>query len=305
MRILVTGASGFVGKHFLTEAASSGHTAFAMDINPPPGGVPHAGFFSACLTNPDSLRETILKSQPDACMHLAGIAFVPTANTNPSGVINVNVMGTTNLLEAFRLHAPKARILVASSSQVYGHHLRQNPIKEDDPLTPDSLYGITKAAADDISRFYASQYGMPVMTARPCNHVGPGQSHHFVVPAFALQVRKIRQGQGNVIKVGNLNSRRDFTDVRDVVRAYRLLLERGTAGLAYNIASGQHIAIGRILDQLCELAGIKPLIEQDPSLYRPDNPCSTLDTSRLTATTGWAPKISFSQTLKDILEAAV
>lgn len=302
MRILVTGASGFVGRHFLVEAAAGGHAAFAMDVVPPPAGVACAGFFSACLTDPDALRDTISRCRPDACMHLAGVAFVPTANTDPVGVMNVNIMGTGHLLEAFRTTAPKARILVASSAQVYGHRPRPNPVREEDPLAPDSLYGITKAAADDIARFYASQYGMAAMTARPYNHVGPGQSTHFVVPAFARQVRDIQRGKSNVIKVGNLDSRRDFTDVRDVVHAYRLLLERGEAGLAYNIASGRHTAVRTILDQLCELAGVKPRIERDPALYRPDGACSILDTSRLVAATGWQPQIPFAQTLKDILE---
>ena len=304
MRILVTGASGFVGRHFLTEAAANGHTAFAMDVTPPPGSVACAGFFSACLTDPAALCETIRRCKPDACMHLAGVAFVPTANTDPGRVIDINIMGTANLLEAFRNNAPKCRILVASSAQVYGHRPRPSPIKEDDPLTPDSLYGITKAAADDISRFFARQYGMAVMTARPYNHVGPGQSPHFVVPAFAMQIRAILRGQGNVIKVGNLESRRDFTDVRDVVHAYRLLLERGEAGFAYNVASGHQLAIGQILHQLCDLAGVSPDIVQDPALYRPDGACSTLDTSRLIAATGWQPRIPFTQTMKDILEAA-
>ncbi len=303
MRILVTGASGFVGKHFLMEAAANGHSAFAMDVTPPPDSIACSGFFSACLMNPSSLHDVINRCKPDACMHLAGVAFVPTANTDPGGVVSVNIMGTTNLLEAFRTSAPTARLLVASSAQVYGHRPRPAPIKEDDPLTPDSLYSITKAAADDISRFYARQYGMAVMTARPYNHVGPGQSPNFVVPAFARQVQNIRKGHENIIKVGNLESRRDFTDVRDVVRAYRLLLERGKGGLAYNVASGHHMTIGHILSQLCELAGINPQIKQDPALYRPDGACSTLDTSRLTSATGWKPQISFTQTLKDILEA--
>lgn len=304
MRILVTGASGFVGQHFLAEAAANGHLSFAMDVTPPPNGLGCSGFFSANLLDPSSLRDTIRRCQPDACMHLAGVAFVPTANSDPAGVISINVTGTTNLLEAFRVTAPETRILVASSAQVYGHRQRHCPVKEDEPLAPDSLYGITKAAADEIARFYARQYGMPVMTARPYNHVGPGQSPHFVVPAFARQANDIRQGRGNVIKVGNLESQRDFTDVRDVTRAYRLLLELGKAGCAYNIASGVRVTIGDILKQLCSLAGISPRIEHDPALFRPDANYPILDTSRLASATGWAPLIPLSRTLMDILDAA-
>lgn len=303
MRILVTGASGFVGTHFLAEAAANGHTVLALDMTPPPHGSACQEFFSADLTDLTVLRDIIRQCKPDACLHLAGIAFVPAANTDPLRVIHTNITGTATLLDAFRAAAPAARILVVSSTQVYGHRPRLTPITEEDPLTPDSLYGITKAAADDIARFYARQYGMPVMTARPSNHIGPGQSPNFVVPAFARQVRDIRRGINNVINVGNLENQCDFTDVRDVVRAYRLLLEHGESGLAYNVASGRSTAIRTILDRLCELAGVSPRIEQDPALYRPSNPAPALDITRLVATTGWHPQIPLPQTLKDILEA--
>jgi GDP-4-dehydro-6-deoxy-D-mannose reductase len=287
----------------MAEAAASGHTAFAMDLTPPPRGSDGQGFFSADLTDLEVLRKIIHQCEPDACLHLAGVAFVPAANTDPIGVIRVNITGTANLLEAFRSTMPKTRILVASSAQVYGQRPRPTPIKEEEPLTPDSLYGITKAAADDIARFYARQYGMAVMTARPSNHIGPGQSPNFVVPAFARQVRDIRRGISNAIRVGNLETQCDFTDVRDVVRAYRLLLEHGEAALAYNVASGRPTAISTILDQLCKLAGVNPRVEQDPALYRPFSTCPALDTTRLVAATGWQPQIPLPQTLKDILEA--
>lgn len=304
MRILVTGASGFVGRHFLNEAALGGHETFALDLSPPHDPSPCAGFATANLTDPAALREAVQRFSPDACLHLAGIAFVPAANSDPSGIININVMGTTHLLEAFRTTAPNARILVVSSSHVYGQANRPAPITEDDPLAPDTLYSITKAAADSIARFYSRQYGMKVIVARPGNHVGPGQSPSFVIPAFARQVKAIRQGTPQPIKVGNLESVRDFTDVRDVARAYRLLLEQGQSGLAYNIASGHQYSIGTILDRLCTLAGIKPEIVQDPALYRPDGVCPRLDTHRLTAATGWQPAYTIEKTLADILESA-
>lgn len=302
MRILVTGASGFVGRHFLNEAALAGHAVFALDLVPPPAPIPCAGFAAANMTDPAALREAVQRFSPDACLHLAGIAFVPAANSDPSGIIHTNIMGTTHLLEAFRTTAPTARILVVSSSQVYGQASRPAPITEEDPLNPDTLYSITKAAADSIALFYARQYGMNVLVARPGNHVGPGQSPRFVIPAFACQVKAIRQGAQQPIKVGNLESVRDFTDVRDVARAYRLLLEKGQPGLAYNIASGHQYTIGTILAKLCKLAGITPDVVQDPALYRPVGTCPRLDTSRLTAATGWQPAYDMERTLADILE---
>lgn len=302
MRILVTGASGFVGSHFLREAATGGHAVFAMDVNTPSASVPHQGFVRADLSEPAALRAAIERFQPDACLHLAAVTFIPAADADPAGIVNVNVMGTANLLDAFRTTAPTTRILVVSSTQVYGHRPRPAPVKEDEPLTPDSLYGITKAAADEIARFFARQYGMPVMVARPGNHAGPGQSPRFVLPAFARQVKAIRGGSQAPIRVGNLESRRDFTDVRDVVRAYRLLLERGRGGLAYNIASGTSMTIGAILQTLCDIAGVAPRIEQDPALYRADGGFAAPDTSRLLAATAWKPAFDIRQTLSDILE---
>ncbi len=304
MRILVTGAAGFAGRHFLHEAALGGHTTIALDVNPPPSSTPCEGFVPASLMDPAALREAIVRCSPDACLHLAAIAFVPAADSDPSGVVNTNILGTTHLLEAFRTAAPNARILIVSSSQVYGQRNHPTPIPEDTPLTPDSLYAITKAAADDIARFYARQFNMAVTVARPGNHTGPGQSPSFVVPAFARQLQAIRQGGINAIRVGNLNSSRDFTDVRDVTRAYRLLLEKGQPGLAYNIASGRHYTIGAILDMLCHMADVKPEIIQDPALYRPDGQCPSLNTTRLVQTTGWQPAYDIRKTLSDILEVA-
>ena len=175
---------------------------------------------------------------PDACIHLAGIAFVPLGWTDPELVFSVNLLGTINVLEAFRLGAPKARLLIVTSAEIYGRVPGSHAFAEDAPLTPDNLYAVSKMAADLSSLLYARRYGMHVMTARPGNHIGPGQSPRFVTSAFAEQIVKIARKQTEpVLKVGNLECERDFTDVRDVARAYRLIAEGGRAGEAYNISS--------------------------------------------------------------------
>jgi GDP-4-dehydro-6-deoxy-D-mannose reductase len=301
MRVLVTGACGFVGRYLLAELASRGHTGYGIDRGTAPSDLPVREFLPIDICDAEALKTTVARLTPDACVHLAAIAFVPAGKSSPRKMTEVNVMGTTHLLEGLRTESPATRLLFVSTAQVYGTGARPAPAKEDDPLLPESLYGITKAAADGITRLYARQYGMPAMVARPYNHIGPGQAPDYVVASFARQVGAIREGKPAVIKVGNLESLRDFTDVRDIVRAYCLLLEKGIPGESYNIASGHKVKIGEVLNTLCELAGVAPRIVRDEALYRPDDSCLELDTARLLKTTGWAPVIPLRQTLKDIL----
>ena len=302
MRILVTGACGFVGRHLLAEFVYRGHVAYGIDRGAAPAGLPVQDFLSVDICDAEAMNAAVRRIAPDACVHLAAIAFVPSGKSAPVKMIEVNVMGTTHLLEAFRTAGSAARILFVSTAQVYGSRPRSVPAREQDPFAPESLYGLTKSAADGIARFYAQQYGMDVMVARPYNHIGPGQDAGYVISAFAHQVRAIRQGATPLVKVGNLESLRDFTDVRDICRAYALLLERGVKGEAYNIASGRQVKIGDALKGLCALAGVHPEIVRDEALYRPDDRCLMLDTSRLREATGWAPVIPFDKTLADIME---
>lgn len=304
MRVLVTGACGFVGRYLLAELASRGHTSYGMDRGAAPSDLPVQEFLSTDICDASALKTAVHHIAPDACVHLAALAFVPSGKSSPRMMTEVNVMGTVNLLEALRSDSPATRLLFVSTAQVYGTHTRPAPVREDDALHPESLYGITKAAADGIALLYARQYDMPVMVARPYNHIGPGQAPDYVVSSFARQVLAIRQGKTPVIKVGNLESRRDFTDVRDIARAYALLIEKGIPGEAYNIASGHQVKIGEILTTLCELTGVHPEIIREESLFRPDDHCLELDSSRLRKTTDWSPLIPLRQTLSDIVKAS-
>jgi GDP-4-dehydro-6-deoxy-D-mannose reductase len=223
--------------------------------------------------------------------------------TDPELVFNVNTQGTLNLLEAFRAEAPEARLLVVSSAEVYGRDKSDRAVREDDELHPDNLYAVSKVAADLATLLYARQYGMHVMTARPQNHIGPGQNHSFVVSSFAEQLaRMARKEVPAILRVGNLDSKRDFTDVRDVVRAYRLIVERGQPGMAYNIASGQNVPIMDLLQALCAIAGVEPSVEIDPERYRPTDDPPLLDISRICEHTGWRPEIHIRDSLKDIYD---
>lgn len=303
MRVLVTGAGGFVGKHLIRELRQHGHEPLALDIvhdRRLPASVPS---FAGDILDAEMINRLVARTRPDACAHLSGIAFVPEGWHNPDRMFSVNVLGTVHLLEAFRKSAAQARILVISSAQIYGHQLRERPITENDLMNPDNPYAISKAAADQLTLLYARQHGMHTMTARPYNHIGPGQSPLFVVPSFVEQLLAIARKQAPlVLKVGNLESRRDFTDVRDVARAYRLLIESGKAGQAYNIASGHEVAIQEILNQLCRIIGVTPAVETDPNRFRPAENRPRISIEKITADIHWKPDIPLAVTLRDVVD---
>jgi GDP-4-dehydro-6-deoxy-D-mannose reductase len=301
MRILVTGAMGFVGRCATARLREQGHEVVGMDLSSSiPAGM--QGVLGADLRNAQELEALVRQVHPEACLHLGGIAFVPMGWTDPDLVFSVNLTGTIHLLEAFRHHAPQARVLIVTSAEVYGKAGGADiHVKEEDSLHPENLYAVSKASADLTALLYARRYDMPIMTARPINHIGPGQSHSFVVSAFASQLADISLKRGDpVMQVGNLNAQRDFTDVRDVCRAYQLLLEKGRAGEAYNIATGTPVSIGNMLDMLCEVAGVKPKLEISPVLYRPTDFRPILSTEKIRQDVGWTPEIPLSTTLRDV-----
>lgn len=304
MRVLVTGAGGFVGRHVVAELAAGGHEVLGMDQpDVALAGVTRA--WSGDLRDAAAVAQIIREASPDGCIHLAGIAYVPLGWTDPARVFSVNATGTLNLLEAFRAEAPRARIVAVTSAEIYGLVTDERPLAEDAPLRPANLYAVSKLAADLSTRLYAERYHMAVVTARPGNHIGPGQSSQFVATGFAEQVAAIAAGRAeSVVRVGNLDSRRDFMDVRDVAGGYRRLLEKGRSGAAYNLASGRQITIREILDGLCRLAGISPRIEVEAGRFRPADASPRLDCSAIARETGWAPQWPLEVTLRDILADA-
>ncbi len=301
MRVLVTGANGFVGRHLVADLQQAGHEPILLDLQPEPFR-PDVAYHRADLCDAAAVADQIAAIKPDGCIHLAGLAFVPAADKDPALAFTVNTLGTINLLAAFRQTDPAKRVVVVTSGQVYGYKHGGSPIGEDQPLQPQNIYAVTKAAADEAALLHAQTLGMQVMTARPNNHIGPGQSHQFVGTAFARQILAIQHNECEpVMNVGNLESRRDFLDVRDVARAYRLLLESGHSGEAYNIASGKLTTIQVLLDELCRLANVQPRIEIDNKLFRPADDGPVLDISKITDHTGWRPEIPLEKTLLDIM----
>ena len=298
MKVLVTGCTGFVGRHVLAALRSAGHEAVGSDVGSPAGGT--STYLPMDVRDPDSIASVLADMAPDAILHLGGIAFVPLGWTQPQRVFHVNTIGTLNVLDAVRQHRPAARVLIVTSAEVYGSHPAPAPLAEDAPYRPDNIYGVAKAAADHAALLYAAHHRLDVMVARPSNHIGAGQSKDFVSSAFASQLAAIAAGAAPRMRVGNLDQRRDFTDVRDVVRAYALLLERGHAGLAYNIASGHLIPVRDLLDGLCGVAQVRPQIEIDPGLFRPDENRPSYDTARIRDHVGWKPEIPLRQTLEAV-----
>lgn len=300
MRVLVTGAAGFVGRYAIRELQAAGHSPVGFDRTPA-ADLP-CPLVTGDIRDAPLLRDTVRRIQPDAGLHLAAIAFPPGAAEDPLLMAAVNVLGTVAICDAFRREAPRARLLVVSSARVYGSPSSPIPLDEEAPLAPDSYYAATKAAADLLARRYARDFGCPFLVARPHNHTGPGQPEAYAIPSFIRQILALRaQGGRGSLRVGNMESRRDFLDVRDVVRAYRLLLERGTPGCAYNIASGHALTIGELIERIAHLAGVVPHLETDPSRMRPTDASAPLDLRRIRRDTGWEPRIPLDQTLQEML----
>lgn len=298
MRILVTGAGGFVGRHLCRELLSHGHTVFGMDTEKSTADIP---ITQGDIRSEGDCLNAIESCSPDACIHLAGIAFVPLGWSNPQLVYSVNLQGTVQLLDTFRKAAPEARILVVSSGEIYGTQPSDTPLTESAPLRPENIYACSKAAADTTALLYAAHHNQAVMTARPDNHSGPGQPTSFVVPSFARQLSDISKGHhAPTMAVGNLESSRAFCDVRDVCTAYRLIIEKGTAGKAYNIASEQHVKIRTLLEKLCSIAGVQPEIKVHSDFFRPTDSRPALSTRQLRSELNWAPSFSLDATLRDI-----
>jgi GDP-4-dehydro-6-deoxy-D-mannose reductase len=304
MRALVTGAAGFAGGWLVRELAAAGYTVHASGLEaavarPPEGS---AGWRELDVTSTASVRAALDAIRPDAVFHLAGQASVGDSFDDPEGTWEVNATGTLRIASAL---PPGARLLVVSSAEVYGTVPEaEQPIREDRPLRPANPYAASKAAAEMAALQAAARGAAHVVVARAFNHTGPGQDTRFALPSFAGQLASLGAGGGDpVLRVGNLSARRDLLDVRDVVRAYRLLIERGASGGVYNVASGRARSMSDVLARMVELAGLAVRIEVDDDRVRPvDVPLLVGDASRLSAL-GWRPEIPFRSTLLDVLAA--
>lgn len=290
MRALVTGAGGFVGPYLLDHLRSSGDDADGTDIE-------------TDITDGDSVRAAFEKAKPDVVYHLAALSHVGTSWTAPIDVFRVNVEGTLNVLLA-AIEAGVQRVLLIGSAEEYGIVPSERmPITEEEHLRPVTPYGASKAAAEMAASHAVRGRGLEVVCVRAFNHLGPGQSDALVAPAIARQVAACERSGDDVIRTGDLTPKRDFTDVRDVVRAYRLLVDKGESGEVYNVCSGRAVAVQEVADHLVGLAERPLRLELDPSRLRPvEVPVHCGDNTKLRDATGWSPEIPLEQSLRDVLE---
>lgn len=308
MRALITGAEGFVGGHLCdyllrhTEWELTGTTLGEFDRDEPTDS--RLRLHPVDLRSPDDVGTLVGKAQPDYVFHLAAQSFVPSSLSAPWDTLENNIKSQLNLLEAVRKGGYESRLLVVGSNEEYGAPKPDElPQTEGSPLRPNNPYAVSKIAQDFLGLQYRLAYGLRVVRVRPFNHTGPGQSPRFVVPAFASQIAHIEAGlQEPVMRVGNLSTSRDFTDVRDIVRAYHLAVTEGEPGEVYNLASGRARSIDGLLETLLDYSDVEIQVERDPERYRPvDVPVVYGSAQKFHSLTGWKPRISFEQTLLDTL----
>ncbi|MCK4223920.1 MAG: GDP-mannose 4,6-dehydratase [candidate division Zixibacteria bacterium] len=309
MKILITGIAGFVGSHLAERLLKTENEIFGICL---PGEslenirkIRKNLHLSNCdITRFDQLSRVVKRINPDQIYHLAALSSVGKSFSHPLDTIQTNIRGTLYLLETVRNLKKRIKILVVGSSDMYGKVLpKEVPITENKPLLPISPYGMSKAACDLLAYQYFASYGVYAIRARAFNHTGPRQSTGFVIPDFASQIAEIEAGQlPPILKVGNLSTKRDISDVRDVVRAYVSLMGKGKAGEAYNICSQEAYSIRNVLKILLTLSKKKIKVGVDEAKNRPaEIPILVGNNAKIRKTTGWKPKIPVKKTLEDTL----
>lgn len=310
MKALVIGAGGFVGGYLISELCSRNWEVCATKLPHEKINIYGKNAVSYSTADLDILDEAAVSRllgefQPDCIFHLAAQSSVALSWKKPALTVDINIKGCINLLEAVRNMASSPRILFIGSSEEYGYAAnRPEPVDETVRPDPANIYAITKLAQNMIGELYCKAYGLDVISVRAFNHIGPGQLPQFVVADFCKQAAEIKAGKSEpVIHVGNLSANRDFTDVRDIVRAYAELAVNGRSGETYNVGSGHAVSIQSILDKIIELSGTEIKVEVDKERFRPvDVPFVEADVSKLKNDTGWERKLTLEESLEDILQ---
>src|SRR5262249_22423105 len=308
MRVLVTGVSGFAGPWVASALGAAGHEVHGLVRGGGPwprldrigvrAGRLHRGELAA-------LGPLLHDLAADAVVHLAGLSFVPVAERDPTAAYRANLDGTLAVLAAVRTHAPRIRLLAVTSADMYGAvEPADLPLGEETPFRPLTVYGASKAAADLAAGQWARAYGLDIVRARPFNHTGPGQDAAFVCAAVARQLALVEAGrQPPVLRVGNPDPVRDFSDVRDIAAGYTALLERGRTGAVYNLCSGTGVSIAEVIAILRTHARVPVRVHSDPALRRSlDVPRIVGSHARATADTGWEPRIPLEETLLAVIQ---
>lgn len=298
MKALITGSEGFVGHYLRKELEENGYEVTGLDIQ--------AGdhTIQADLLDAENIRVIIEQEKPDVIVHLAGQANVGRSWIIPQKTMEINAVASINLLEAVRTTCPQAHIVLVGSSDEYGNLGKAGELVcETQPVEPTTPYAVSKVAQENMARVYAKAYGLHICMTRSFNHGGAGQLPGFLIPDFASGIVKIERGEATCLKVGNLTSRRDFTHVKDVVRAYRLIAEKGKTGEVYNVGSGVTHSAQEILDKLISMARCPVQVEQDPARMRPsDTPVICCDNRKLMQDTNWKARYTLDDILEDVLE---
>lgn len=302
---LVIGAAGFVGGYLIRELYNAGIETYATKLSHEKLESPYAKILNLDIMNKEAIIALLFETRPDYIYHLAAQSSVGLAWKNPCLTVDVNIKGSLNVMDAIRQLFYKPRVLLIGSGEEYGH-IRPNetPISEENPLRPGNIYAATKACQNMIGNIYSQAYDMELMMVRAFNHIGPGQAPMFVVSDFCKQVAEIEKGlREPVMMVGNLAAKRDFTDVRDVVRAYVKLAKMGQSGETYNVGSGHAKTIQEILDLIISMSKVNIKVEIDPNKLRPvDVPIIEADITKLFELTGWRPEIPLQRTISETLD---
>ncbi len=309
-RVLITGITGFTGSHLAEHLLHQGCEVWGIfrwrsRMENIEDFKENLNLVAGDIRDSASLVTILCEIKPEKIFHLAAQSYVPFSWKAPLDTLSTNIQGEANLFEACRKAALDPIIHIAGSSEEYGLvHPDELPIKEENPLRPLSPYGVSKVAQDLLGYQYFKSYGMKIVRTRAFNHTGPRRGDVFVTSNFARQIALMEKGKSKpVLRVGNLDAVRDFTDVRDVARAYAMALETGEPGEVYNICSGKGLKIHEMLDMLLEFTDIKIEIHKDPERMRPsDVELLVGDASKFMSRTGWKPEITLEQTLKDLLE---
>lgn len=309
MKVLITGITGFVGSHLAEYLLGEGLEVYGVvRWRSKTENIDHIksklNLLNADIKDGYSLQKVFKDIQPNYCFHLASQSFVLESWNSPLETMNINVLGTVNVLEAIRLEDKGCITVIAGSSEEYGLvHSDEIPIKETNPLRPMSPYGVSKVATDKLGILYFMSYGLKVIVTRSFNTTGPRRGEVFATSSFAKQIAEIEKGKEPIIYVGNLDAQRDFTDVRGIVEAYWLAATRCEFGEAYNMCTGGTFRIGDMLGMLLNLSEVQIEVRRDPNRMRPsDIPILLGDNSKFRARTGWEPTIPFEKTLKDLLD---